>query len=114
MTISDRLFNILQDKNMTQAQLARLTGISTRTINAWHKLGTNPGADKIMIICEVLDITPEMLLTGKDIDPVTTADFANNNGSLMERQLVSDYRELSEDKRRRLMAYLNMLINMKE
>ena len=50
MTISERMFQIMKEKGVTQSRLSRMTGISTRTICAWHKLGTNPVADKIMVI----------------------------------------------------------------
>ena len=33
--------------------------------NSKRKGNTNPGADKIMVICEVLQITPDKLLVGK-------------------------------------------------
>ena len=113
MTISERLFQIMKDKGITQSQLSRMTGISTRTICAWNKLGTNPGADKIMVICEALEITPEMLLTGKDVDVVPETDFLDHHGNLIERRILADYRGLSEDKKRRLVAYMSMLVNIK-
>ena len=65
MTISERLFGIMEEKNISIPELSRMTGISRHTIFDWHKKNTNPGADKIMVICEALQITPEELLAGK-------------------------------------------------
>ncbi len=71
MTISERLFRIMEEKNISMSELSRLTGISRHMIFDWHKKNTNPGSDKIMAICRALEITPEQLLTGEGIDDVT-------------------------------------------
>ena len=67
MTISERILKVLKDRNMTQVEFAKQVGIATSTISEWKKKKTNPTADKIMDICNVLQITPEQLLTGKGI-----------------------------------------------
>ena len=65
MTIGERLFSIMKEKNISMPELSRMTGISRHTIFDWQRRNTNPGADKIMVICEALQITPEELLIGK-------------------------------------------------
>ena len=65
MTISERMFQIMEEKQITQYKLSKMTGISTKTISDWRNKKTNPGADKIMVICEALKISPETLLTGR-------------------------------------------------
>ena len=62
MIISEKMFQIMKEKGITQAELARRTGISTKTISDWRQKKTNPGADKIMCISKALEITPEVLL----------------------------------------------------
>ena len=64
MTISERLFGIMKEQNISMPDLSRMTGISRHTIFDWQRRGTNPGADKIMVLCEALKITPEELLMG--------------------------------------------------
>ena len=56
MTISERILKVLKDRNMTQAEFAKQVGIATSTISEWKKRKTNPTADKIMDICNVLPI----------------------------------------------------------
>ena len=112
MVISERMFQIMDERGMTQAELSRLTGISTRTISDWRKKKTNPGADKIMIICEALGLTPEELLEGK-------SDYENQKAGIKadtvaEAHLIEVYRNLPENMRRRLLAYMAMLENTKE
>ena len=68
MTISERIFKVLKEKNMTQMEFAKRAGFSNSAISDWKRKKTNPSAEKIMVICYALDITPEQLLTGKGID----------------------------------------------
>lgn len=85
MTISERILKVLKDRNMTQAEFAKQVGIATSTISEWKKRKTNPTADKIMDICNVLQITPEQLLTGKGIE-----DEENINVTSRESLLICD------------------------
>ena len=64
MTIQERIFDKLAELNMTQKEFAKRTGIPETTISDWKKKKTNPTAEKILIICKVLDVTPEWLLSG--------------------------------------------------
>ncbi|MBQ5952598.1 MAG: helix-turn-helix transcriptional regulator [Eubacterium sp.] len=116
MTISERMFQIMEEKQITQYRLSKMTGISTKTISDWRNKKTNPGADKIMVICEALQVSPEMLLTGRGRTEVSDGlpDIENAQDITVESQLVNGYRSFSDEKKRRLMAYLNMLENTKE
>ena len=67
MTIRDRIFSKLTEMNMTQKEFANRTGIPETTVSDWKKKKTNPTAEKILIICKVLDVTPEWLLSGVEI-----------------------------------------------
>jgi transcriptional regulator with XRE-family HTH domain len=64
MTIRDRIFDKLTEMNLTQKEFANRTGIPETTISDWKKKKTNPTAEKILIICKVLNVTPEWLLSG--------------------------------------------------
>ena len=116
MTISERVFQIMEEKQITQYRLSKMTGISTKTISDWRNKKTNPGADKIMVICEALQVSPEMLLTGRgrtemsDKLPCIETDAEKQT----EDHLLSGFRSFSEDKKARLLAYMNMLENTKE
>ena len=64
MLIRDRIFYKLEELDMTQKEFSEKTGIPQSTISDWRKKRTNPTAEKIMVICKVLDVTPEWLLSG--------------------------------------------------
>ena len=67
MIISERIFYIMEQKNMSQLELSRRTGIATSNISDWKKKKTNPKADCLLSICDALDITPEQLLREKEL-----------------------------------------------
>ena len=113
MTIGERLFKIMNEKNISMPELSRMTGISRHTIFDWQRRNTNPGADKIMVICEVLQITPEELLVGKQNDEMSEYDHVINT-NVIEMQIMKECQDLSEAKKKRLLAYVSMLQNMKE
>ena len=70
MLISERIYQYLEEKGMSQYEFAKKTGISQSTVSDWRRKGTNPSADKIMIICDVLGISPyEVLLDTASKNP---------------------------------------------
>ena len=95
MTISERIYALLRERKMTPATLSDRTGIARSTISDWKTKKTNPAADKIMTLCEVLEITPYELLTGKAEEE--------------EGQFLSDYRKLSPEQRKRLKKFMETL-----
>ena len=66
MQIGERVYKYLEEKGMSQAVFVSKTGISQSTVSDWKRKGNNPSADKIMIICEVLGVSPYQLLTGSE------------------------------------------------
>lgn len=57
MGISERLFALMNEKGISIRELSRRTGITASTISDWNTKKTNPSADKLMAICEALDIS---------------------------------------------------------
>jgi len=85
MIISERIFKIMREKKINQLDLSNKTGISQSTISDWKRKKTNPSADKIMIICAALDVSPEDLL----IDTMTTEQkIAKVNKDLDEGKIT--------------------------
>ena len=109
MTISERLFLIMEEKGISVPELARMTGISRHTIFDWQKKNTNPGSDKIMVICESLNISPEELLMGdKKNEKVSDISWE------VDELILEGFTKLSDIKKKRLLAYMSMLNNTKE
>ncbi|MGN0341311.1 MAG: helix-turn-helix domain-containing protein [Roseburia sp.] len=64
MTISQRILAILEEKNLSQKELSNYAGLSPSAISNWKTQKSNPSSDKIIKICEFLDVDPYYLLTG--------------------------------------------------
>ena len=118
MIISERIFKILKEKNMSQNAFAKQVGLASSTISDWKTKKTNPSADKIMDICRVLEVTPEQLLTGKGIDE----DFVDEMGkveaairiSKADMRIIQDIHGMKKEQRNRLMNYIEALKQIEE
>ena len=111
MTISERILKVLKDRDMTQVEFAKQVGIATSTISEWKKKKTNPAANKIMNICNVLQITPEQLLTGKGIEDEEEIAAASPESRFTpyDIQLIEDFHGLKEEQQKRLVTYMEAL-----
>ena len=116
MLIRDRIFDKLEELNMTQKAFSEQTGIPQTTVSDWRKKRTNPTAEKILIICKVLDVTPEWLLSG--IEP------QGNRGNLPKWQvvpsetdagkLIQTYNSLGREQQERLLGYAEALRSLQK
>ncbi len=57
MEIYEKIFARMDELNISQLELSRRTGIATSTICDWKKKRINPQSDKIVSICEALEIS---------------------------------------------------------
>lgn len=64
MKISEHIFQILKEKNISQLELAEAIGTNQSTISDWKTKKTNPAANKIIPICDCLDVSADELLRG--------------------------------------------------
>ncbi len=111
MIISERILKVLEEREMTQVEFARQAGLSASTISEWKRRKTNPGAEKIMDICNVLKITPEQLLTGRGIDDEEIIEVTNPESQFSpgDIKLLEDYHSLEKELQKRLTAYMEAL-----
>ena len=114
MIISERIFKILKDKNMSQNAFAKQVGLASSTISDWKTKKTNPSADKIMDICMVLEVTPEQLLTGKGIDEGYVEYKPKKvkvelDISKSDIRIIEDIHAMKDTQRKRLMKYIEEL-----
>lgn len=114
MTISERIFERLRQLSITQKEFAEKAGIQQSTISEWKKNKTNPSSDKIMAICNALDVSPEWLLSG--VDPAASrgknqeyyvVDINTDTGNL-----VCEFNKLDRSRRDRILGYVEALSAM--
>ncbi len=116
MTIRDRIFDKITELDLTQKEFARRTGIPETTVSDWKKKRTNPAAEKILIICKVLNVTPEWLLSGVEArgtrsNPATiiAIDTATEVG-----ELVAVYNSCDTVTQARILGYAQAMGRLKE
>ena len=114
MIISERIFYVMEQKNITQLELSRRTGIATSNISDWKKKKTNPKADCLLSICDALDITPEQLLTGKGIDPEYKDADMDYEVTRADIKILKQIHSLGDEQYKRLMAYIKALQKLKQ
>ena len=112
MIISERIFCVMEQKNITQLELSRRTGIATSNISDWKKKKTNPKADCLLSICDALEITPEQLLTGKGIDP--EYKDADMDYEVTRSDIKILKHSLGDAQYKRLMAYMKALQKLEQ
>ena len=107
MTISERIFERIKQIDMTQKEFSEKTGIRQSTVSEWKKNRTNPSSDKIMGICEAIEVSPEWLLSG--VDPAKSRE-KNQEYYVIDVHtetgiLVSVYNQLDKSQRDRVLGY---------
>lgn len=108
MIISERIFELLEEKKISQKEFSKRTGISQSTISDWKRKKTNPASDKIMPICQVLKVTPYELLSGTKSGGCEP-DFVLIGKGTDEHTLIEQYRSLKQMDKGRILGYLQMM-----
>ena len=66
MTVNERMFELMLRKNIRMADLAKYLSVNKTVISAWKSRGTNPPIEYVVQICELLDVSIEYFITGKE------------------------------------------------
>ena len=113
MTITERLFLVLSNKNLSQKEFAKAINVNEKTVSAWKKNNSLPSADKISDISDFLNISLEYLLTGQEKSPPS---YLTEN----EQKLIDSFKSLTPVQqgeiigRVQLMAEQNEILYRKE
>ncbi|SFT59228.1 Transcriptional regulator, contains XRE-family HTH domain [Lachnospiraceae bacterium XBD2001] len=91
MTIRERIFQIMEEKQMTQKEFAKLAKIPESTISDWKKKGNTPSAEKLIDISTALGVPVTELL---GVPPVESGDCFAISENCEEAELVETDTEL--------------------
>lgn len=111
MTISEKIFKLLDERDMNQKEFSERTGIAQSTISDWKRKKTNPVSEKILIICEVLEVTPYELLSATE----GTGKRSNESEIVVLKkdseagQVMVEYLGMDEKQQQRLLGYMKAL-----
>lgn len=112
MLISEKIFIILEERGMSEAAFAKEIGTSRSTVNSWKIRKQNPSSDKIMKICDVLEISPEELLSDDD-EPVKPKK-GKKVLTQKEKELIDVYEDVSDSTKKRVLDYAKRLRRMEK
>lgn len=112
MNISGKIFELIKEKKMTQKEFGKRTGIPQSTISDWKSKKLNPASDKILIICDVLEVSPYELLGAAESSKYVIPDHVIVQKDTEEYVLIERYRKLGKDQRERLLGYMEAIRNL--
>jgi len=114
MTIRDRIFEKIEELKMTQKEFSEKTGIPQTTVSDWRKKRTNPTAEKIMVICKVLGVTPEWLLSGIETHGTRSnpQEWYAVDSSTEAGMLLAAFNSFDSRTQARLLGYVQALKEM--
>jgi transcriptional regulator with XRE-family HTH domain len=96
MSFSENFREALDCSGIQQKQLANETNINQRSIEKYlQKDGSIPSAEKAVKIAQVLGVTVEYLVTGKNLSDKNSASIDHEI-----RQLIKSIKTLPKDKQR--------------
>ena len=75
MTIGEKIANLRNAKNISQEQLAEMVNVSRQSVSKWEMDQALPQIDKVLLLCELFDITTDQLL--RDALPVKAEKSKN-------------------------------------
>ena len=116
MTISERIFELLDKRGMSQKEFSEKTGIAQSSISDWKRKKTNPVSEKILIICNVLNVTPYELLGGTDGNGGRSnpSDYILVTKDSEYGRALMQFLELDKGLQGRLLGYLQALSEIEQ
>ena len=90
MSIGERILAIAKSKKISQTDIAKKIGVAQSSVSQW-KTGSVPSSDKIVPIAEILGVSIEYLLTGKEdvpkiVKPNNSREIARLEGRIEEQK----------------------------
>lgn len=100
MTVNEKIFEIMEQKNIKNADLAKYLNVKNNVITNWHNRGTEPPIKYIVPICELLNITVYELLGIENENKIQEAYDAADPGTQAAIRKLLDIKdqEQSQDK----------------
>ena len=96
--------------NVKQKEFSEKTGISQSTISDWKRKKTNPASDKIMLICDVLNVSPYELLSGAENEKYTEMNYIIVDKESSEYMFLEIFRNATSKDKQRIMGYMEALL----
>lgn len=115
-TMGERIRKAREAKGLYQAQLAEMIGVkSAGVISNWEKNLNKPDADKIIRLCQALDISASYLLDYYgESESQNKKSSSPIKGDELDRQIIDLLLTLTSDQKQLLLAQLQVLTGQKK
>jgi transcriptional regulator with XRE-family HTH domain len=90
MKLKARLREYLKEKDMTAAQLARKTGISSSVISDWLAGASPKNIEQVKRVAEVFGVCVDILCFGKEDVKCTQCRCSRDNKALINDELIEE------------------------
>ncbi len=92
--IAERIKIARKRHNVTAQEISAKLGIAQSTLSQWERSIRKPSLEYVEYLCAELGADPVWLVLGKEPE----AAKPKTEESTVEKELIADYRELSDDK----------------
>lgn len=109
MTIGDRIKELRLKKKLTQADLAKLVGLTYIQIGRYEKQKSNPSSDVLQRLAEALETSTDFLMNG------STDKIASEK--LTDKELLNLFKsveELDEEDKKMIKTFLDALVTKRK
>lgn len=88
-TVGQRIRARRKQLKYTQAQIAKLSGVTRSALTQWELDKTNIMGDKLLALANALSVTPKWILTGEEPDAKTTVRFTEEERFMRKLPLIT-------------------------
>ena len=81
MTLTDRIFDLLNKKGKTQTDIARLLNVRPTTVSEWKKGKFTPTVEHCVTLAEYFGVSLDYLITGREPRGAPVQQIIGNNNS---------------------------------
>ena len=87
--IADRIRELRQERNWTQAELARKLGITRNGVNAWEQGFSTPSIASIIELSKVFAVSSDYLLGLSNLNTISVDGLSKHDIALLSELAIS-------------------------
>ena len=91
MSVGERISSLRKERNITQAELARIMDVSRQAVSKWENGQTSPDTVKLIQLADILDTQVEYLATGRipaEAQPPIVVNMVKTEEKIVEVEKV--------------------------
>lgn len=106
----ENLHKILEERKITQYELAKMTGISPACISNYMRMINRPVFEQVVIICKKLNISIDSMFQSNKVNPKLSMSYQNSD----LKKIAELYYMLNVNGKNHLMTMINSLATNKD